>query len=193
MSRGRWRLPSIGFVVLVAAWTLLFAFLAWGMSTPRLQRVWQIEQRMQQPGFAGLDEAEAQALAQSLDSHPELAQALIGSKEAAFVEPTRGGFMGLRRAHLLIKPRATALRIWLQCRAPQATYPLRARFEGGSVSRQLSFERDERVSFDLSPTELAAPLLLRMSVDCATPDAAAAQRCELRVTAEAPAAADKAP
>jgi hypothetical protein len=193
MNRGRWRLPSMGFVLLAAAWTLLVAFLAWGMSTPRLEQVWQIQQRMQQPGFAGLGQSEVQTLERSLDAHPELAQALIGGSEVAFVEPTRGGFMRLPRAHLLVKRGATRLRVWVECRAPGAAYPVRVTFDGGSLSRELSFERNERLSFDLCAADRSAPLLLRMRVDCAKPDPAAACRCELRVHAEAPSPAGKAP
>ena len=41
----RW--PSFGFWFVLGSWSLLVGFLSWGFSQPELDRVWEINQRMQ--------------------------------------------------------------------------------------------------------------------------------------------------
>ena len=87
MSR-RVSLPGAGFLVLAVGWSFVLGFLVWGLSTPLLDRVWQLTERMQQADFNGLDDDEVRDLEDAVAAHPELGRDILGRRMIRVVEPT---------------------------------------------------------------------------------------------------------
>ena len=42
----RWTAPSLGFCLMVVIYSLTLAFFAWGLTTPRLDRIWQLHHEL---------------------------------------------------------------------------------------------------------------------------------------------------
>jgi hypothetical protein len=142
--------PSPGFVLIVASYTLLGAFLAWGFSEPRLDQAQRVLDRMQRPGFAGLDSDEIAALRSTLDDHPDFARVLIGRSKLGHVEPTQSGWTSLPTSHVLIRPSAAGpLRLTTACRGALDAYPVSVVFHAPGLDKSLSFERPGEQTFDL--------------------------------------------
>ena len=149
MKRSTRYWPSVGFVFMLASYTFLVSFFAWGARTPELDRAWHVLQGMNRDDFGGLTPAEAKLLSGELRRHPAFAQALIGRAPVAWVEPTDSGWMALRRPHVVVQPTA-AVRVSVECRAPGSAYPVTVTFAAPELRQVLRYERDGRQSFDLS-------------------------------------------
>ena len=93
MSRKLGRRPSVGFVFLVSAHLLLISLLAWGYTTPELDRVWLIQQGMHRDNFDGLSAPDVQTIKTALRHYPDLPRAFIGRAPFGFVEPAEDGWV----------------------------------------------------------------------------------------------------
>ncbi len=100
MSR-RFYLPGAGFVVLVVGWILVIGFLLWGVSTPLLDRVWQMNQRMEHEGFQGLENDEVEDLEEAIARHPDLGRQILGNRLVRLVEPSIKRWCALSKQHLV--------------------------------------------------------------------------------------------
>jgi hypothetical protein len=182
----RIRLPSLGFVVLVASHVSLVAFLAWGYAQPPLDRVWEIMQRMHRRDFTGLTPEEVATIQKQLDRHPGLTTEFVGRSGADPVEPTRGGWLSLRQFHLLIVPQASgSVTVGAASRAQASAYPIRVHLQGPAVDEQLVLERDGRQELTL-PAKPPSPALIRVTVDPSGPPQPGVRRFELRLEADVP-------
>ena len=142
--------PSAGFWLIVGSYTLLGTFLAWGFSEPRLDKAQRVLDRMQEPGFAGLDSDEISTLKSTLSRHPEFANTLIGRSPVGHVEPTQSGWTSLRTSHLLIRPSASGpIRITTACRGDPEVYPVSVVFNAPGLDKRVRFERPGKQTFDL--------------------------------------------
>ena len=146
MKRSARYWPSAGFAFVMASYTFLVTFLAWGARTPELDRAWHVLQGMKRDDFGGLTPAEAKLLSSELRRYPGFAQALVGRALVGWVEPTDGGWMALRRPHLVVQPKS-AVRVSVECRAPANAYPVTVTFAAPELHQVLRYERDGRQSF----------------------------------------------
>jgi len=173
--------PSAGFAFMLASYTLLIAFFAWGARTPELDRAWHVQQAMRRDDFAGLTPAEAKLLSSELRRYPAFAQALVGRAPVGWVEPTDSGWMALRRPHVVVQPKP-AVRVSVECRAPAKAYPVTVTFAAPELRQVLRYERDGRQSFDLSAGQPTRALWVEVQVSSAHP--AGTRGPELRLSTE---------
>jgi hypothetical protein len=159
----RW--PSLGFGVLVASYGLLAAFLAWGFSTPELDRVWRILQPTGESGFTRLGPSQLQTLSAALRRHPKLAGALTERSPVGFVEPSPGGCTRMPVSHLVLQPApGQSLRIDVVSRGDSGAFPLTVSLGGAGVARALHFDAPGRQDFVLPRGRPQAPALLTLTL-----------------------------
>lgn len=149
--------PSVGFVFVALSYTLLAATLAWGFSTPELDRVWRIMQSMQRLDFVEITSKDVQILKTALQHYPALPRAFIGRAPIGFVEPTRAGWMTHSRSHVITSAQPQhKLALNVECRAPANAFPVNVVFERDGVRQEIQFSTSGRQHVDLplaSPTK----------------------------------------
>lgn len=164
--------PSPGFFVIVTSYTLLFAFLCWGFSAPRLDQAQAVLDRMKTPGFVGLRADEIATLETTLERHPRFAQALIGRSRFGHVEPTEDGWTSLEKSHALILPTGSvSIRITTSSRGEPGAFPVTVRFEATGLQRSLRFEHPGQQTFDLPPGYPKRPLWVTVTLAPRAPSA----------------------
>ena len=184
MSRVRPLRPSAGFVVLTGSWVLLASLLAWGSSQPPLERVFEVQQRMQLPTFSALTPEELETLTASFGRHPALVADFIGSRPAGFLETTDGGWLEHSRAHLLIRPNPEApLRLTFYAAAPAPAYPLSLALVGSGMQERLTLESREPLVLELPRGKFPALTLAEVELHAARTQTGAVP-IRLRVIAE---------
>ena len=102
----RWR-PSLGFVWLVTVAVAGVGFLAWGLRTPVLEEVWQMDIELRIGERPPLGRGELRRLRSALRAHPELAEFLIEDKHAGIFSANRAGQIEGGYAYL-VRPDARA-------------------------------------------------------------------------------------
>ncbi len=138
-----WRraLPGGGFVLLVASWGGLAAFLAWGLAEPDLDRVWRIIERADQ-GAAELSAEDAEVLGRCIARHPELALARLGDKRAKHLARTSGGWStGAVSYFLALRETRPGLRLAVEARCARR-YPLIVDVEVADRRCRLVYDAD---------------------------------------------------
>ena len=169
MSR-RFYLPGAGFVVLVAGWILVFGFLGWGFSTPLLDRIWQINQRMEHADFQGLKDDEVADLEAAITRYPDLGREILGNRLVRIVEPSIKRWCALPAQHLVFSED------WVENQvlvidvdfAPE-TFPMELRLVGAGLDNTIEFVAPGPAVIPLSFAERDGPVLVRtrLSVEVA--------------------------
>ena len=164
----RWRraTPGAGFVLLVASWTGLAVFLAWGLATPDLDRAWWLLQRTDQ-GAPELSAEEAEVLARCIARHPALALARLGDKPVKHLARTAGGWSTAPRSYFLaLQGPQAGLRVVLEARGA-TRWPLMVDVAVGGAGCRLEYARrgtQECVVPLPSPGAAGRPVLGRLAV-----------------------------
>lgn len=77
MKMGRFRWPSLGFVLLALTWLSMIVFLAWGFMQPDLDVAWRAHQQVEHlGGVENLTTEQLEAVQRSLERHPQLVDEL---------------------------------------------------------------------------------------------------------------------
>ncbi|MBN1772731.1 MAG: hypothetical protein JXB32_15790 [Deltaproteobacteria bacterium] len=135
--RRRW-LPGGGFVLLVASWSGLAAFLAWGLAEPDLDRAWWILSRTDR-GAAELTAGDAEVLARCIERHPALARDRLGDKRLKHLARTSGGWSTAPTSHFLVlRGREAGLRVALEARGA-SSWPLTVEVSVGGAGCRLEY------------------------------------------------------
>ena len=150
MSKKLGRRPSVGFVFLVSAHLLLISILAWGYTTPELDRVWLIQQGMHRDNFDGLSAPDVQTIRTALRHYPGLPRAFIGHAPFGFVEPAEDGWVKLRQPHLITDGNIHGtVSMVVDCRAPQMAFPVTVVFDYEGHQLRLRFLENSQRRLDL--------------------------------------------
>jgi hypothetical protein len=186
MTRHRLLWPSIGFLFLTASYLMLFSLLAWGYSTPDLERGWMTLQKMQRDNFAGFSETDVKTLAALLDKYPQFHKALIGRAEVGLVELTQEGWSSARDSHLVIRPSPPgAPNIEVECRAPKHAYPVVVRVEAPGFNKVISFAADATQPLEWPRLSNARPIMAHVHVAPQQAPVSSSMRPEIRFKAVA--------
>lgn len=161
MSR-RLHLPGAGFVILVVGWILVIGFLGWGFSTPLLDRVWQLNQRMEHADFQGLEDDEAADLEEAITRHPDLGREILGNRLVRIVEPSIKRWCALAKQHLVfsedwVKNQVLVIDVDF---APEM-FPLELRLVGAGLDNTIEFVAPGPAVIPLSFAERGGPVLVR--------------------------------
>jgi hypothetical protein len=185
VKRKRIPRPSFGFLLLATSYALLVSFLAWGYTRPELERGWYILQNMQRDSFTGLAVSEVQTLKQLLQKYPQFARALIGRSPVGFVEPTDDGWLSLPEAHAVVQASSpgAALKVLVDCRAPQSAYPVSVTLEMSGLREVLDFTEDGQKVADWSTKTSSVPLWVQVNTKSTSPRVGLGASPEIRIRA----------
>jgi len=131
VSVGSGKLPSVGFVAVVATYAATAAFFAWGLAKPPLQRVWELHHLMKIGEIGRLDEADRELLEREMDERDALARDLIDGREIGIVSAHLDGWIATRDATLIRTPEAASVReLGIDVQAPDDLLPLEISIRG---------------------------------------------------------------
>lgn len=185
MSRAIRQRPSFGFLFVLSSYVLLISMLAWGSSQPELDRVWLVLQSMQRDGFSGLSAPDVQNLRKALRQYPGFPRALIGRAPIGWVEPTKEGWIGLRKPHLVIDGYFHgSLPLAVECRAPPLAFPVTVSFDYEGQRQSLRFPENGRQSLNMHLEPQLRPGWVQVSVDPTQVGSDQSLRPEIRIKAQ---------
>ena len=160
----RWQRPSLGFSIVVATYALTVAFFAWGLSTPPLDRVWQLHHELKIGRLFKLSKEDRQLLTSAMQRHPSLAAAMLDSGQAGIISAHRDGWidtpyvtMPQRPSRLkptyvtLIRtPRSPAsLRLLFDVQTPLPYIPYDIEIDGAGWERKVAVEARGKLVVEL--------------------------------------------
>jgi len=101
MSVKSGRLPSPGFLAIIATYVALVLFFAWGLATPPLERVWELHHLLKIGEIHLLDADDRALLERAMDEHEDLARDLLDGHEIGIVSEHLDGWITAPAATLL--------------------------------------------------------------------------------------------
>ena len=159
----RWieKLPSVGFVAIVATNAALVAFLAWGFRQPPLDRVWELHHELKIGAVGKLASDDRSLLEVAMARYPSLASALFSQGETL-------GLLSANSQGWLETPDATVLRsaragrscvMLLDVKIPDHALPLAIEVEGERWRRHLEIARQGSTRLPLPELEAGAEII----------------------------------
>ncbi|MBI3180467.1 MAG: hypothetical protein HYZ27_12445 [Deltaproteobacteria bacterium] len=98
-----YQLPGAGFVLLVSVVVAGGAFLAWGLTTPPLERVWHMQLELMLGTRDALSSRDFRLLQDTLARYPELADNMLDDAPDGLVSAATGGMVDTGYAYLVRK------------------------------------------------------------------------------------------
>jgi hypothetical protein len=147
-----WQRPSLGFSLVVATYALTVGFFAWGLSTPPLDRVWQLHHELKIGRVYKLSKEDRQLLESSMHSHPSLAAALLDSGQAGIISAHRGGWIDTPYVTIVRTPRSPAkLLLVFDVQTPQQYIPYKIEVDGRGWERKVEVQSRGPLTVELPP------------------------------------------
>lgn len=146
------KLPSLGFVAIVLVHCAAAAFLAWGFTTPRLDRVWRLHHELKIGDATKLKDDDKAVLEDALRDYPTLAKALISRGDIGVVSANRDGWIETPFVTMVRTGDAKTRELLLNVETSPEHLPFKVEFEGANWSSEL--EITERKEYRV---ELPAP------------------------------------
>jgi hypothetical protein len=157
----RWPRPSLGFSLVVATYALTVAFFAWGLSTPPLDRVWQLHHELKIGRVYKLSKDDRQLLTAAMQRHPSLAAALLDSGQAGIISAHRDGWIDTPYVTLVRTPRSPAsLRLTFDVQTPPQYIPYNIEIDGAGWERKLEVDARGALVAELPPPPAEPELIV---------------------------------
>jgi hypothetical protein len=153
------RLPSIGFVAVVLTYGSSVAFLAWGMTTPPLDRVWVLHHELKVGKEKKLKPRDRELLESALQRHPDLGSALLPAGQIGIISAHRDGWIDTPQVTIVRTPRSTAGEIALNVQTPPQSIPFSIELSGHGWQRSVEVEARGPLSLPLPAPPEASELL----------------------------------
>jgi hypothetical protein len=155
-----WQRPSVGFSLVVATYTLSVAFFAWGLSTPPLDRVWQLHHELKIGRTWKLSKEDRHLLLSSMADHPTLAQSLLDAGQAGIISANRDGWIDTPHVTIVRTPRSPVnLRLMLDIQTPPEHIPFEIEIDGSDWEREVSVQERGLMVVELPPPPSAPELV----------------------------------
>lgn len=151
--------PSLGFCAIVLTYLLTASFFAWGLSTPPLDRVWQLHHQLKTGDVYALTAQDRELLVSSMARHPELAQALLSSGQVGIISAHRDGWIDTPEVTIVRTPRSVARSILLEIQTPPEHIPYRLQVKARDWQRTLEVKARGALTVELPPAPPVAELL----------------------------------
>jgi hypothetical protein len=160
MSVKSGRLPSPGFVAVIVTYLAVALFFVWALTTPPLQRVWEIHHLMKIGELYRLDEDDRALLQRAMAEHEDLARDLLDGHELGIVSEHQDGWITTPFATLLRTGESasvTALEIDVQ--AHDDLLPLTIVVRGESWTEQRRAKEHGPIAIPIPPPEQGAEIV----------------------------------
>jgi hypothetical protein len=151
--------PSLGFCAIVLTYLLTAAFFAWGLTTPPLDRAWQLHHQLKTGDVYSLSSEDRELLRAAMARHPELAQALLSSGQVGIISAHRDGWIETPEVTIVRTPRSVARNIVLEIQTPPEHIPYRVLLKSRDSQRTLEVTARGALTIELPPAPSTAELL----------------------------------
>lgn len=160
----RWQRPSVGFSLVVVTYALSIAFFAWGLSTPPLDRVWQLHHELKIGRIYKLPKEDRTLLLDAMRRHPALAGALLDAGQVGIISAHRDGWIDTPHVTIIRTPRSPASqRLLLDVQTPPQYIPYEIEIDGSGWERELEVYARGPLSVELPPPP-AFPELITVKI-----------------------------
>lgn len=157
--------PSLGFSLVVLTYGLTVAFFAWGLSTPPLDRVWQLHHELKIGKIDDLDRADRELLLDAMARHPALAAALLDEGELGIISAHRDGWIDTNHVTVIRTPRSGhPARLLIDIQTPPQNMPYELEISGTGWERELDVKGHGSLIIDLPPAP-STPELITLELD----------------------------
>jgi hypothetical protein len=157
--------PSPGFCLMVLTYSLTLAFFAWGLTTPPLDRVWQLHHQLKTGDVYALTHTDRELLVSAMARHPALAEALLSAGHIGIISAQRAGWIDTPEVTIIRTPRAlVSQRLLLEIQTPPEHMPYRVALTGPGWRRELEVRARGTLTLDLPPPS-GEPELLSLKLE----------------------------
>ena len=151
-------------MAVVLTYGLSTAFLAWGMSTPPLDRVWQLHHELKIGKEKKLKKRDREILEAAMERYPDLASALLPGGQIGMISAHRDGWIDTPHVIIVRTPASDAQAVVLEVQTPAQNIPFSVELAGSGWKRKVRVERRGRLEIPLpEPPEHAELLTLSLS------------------------------
>jgi hypothetical protein len=159
-----WARPSLGFCGVILTYGLTLAFFAWGLSTPPLDRIWQLHHELKIGQVYDLRREDRELLLAALARHDKLAAALLSSGEIGIISAHREGWIDTPSVSIIRTPRSSAVTgILLDIQTPPQHIPYDVELHGLGWHQKRRIEERGLTRLALPPPS-AQPELLTLAL-----------------------------
>ncbi len=153
------RLPSIGFVSIVVVHCTAVAFLFWGFSTPRLDRVWTLHHELKIGDISKLEDEDQDLLERAIIDHPSLAKALISRGDIGVISANRDGWIETPFVTLIRTGDAETRELLLNIETSPEHLPFKVEVKGKGWERVIDVTERQEYRVELPPTSGSAEVI----------------------------------
>jgi hypothetical protein len=147
-----------------ATYLLAVAFLAWGLSTPDLDRVWTLHHELKIGKLGAPDNSDRKLLGRALRRHRELAHALLPAGEIGLISTHRDGWLATPSATIIRTPRSAERVLVLDVETPRDLLPFRVDVRGYDWRRQAQVTQHKAYELSL-PEPPSEPELIVVKLE----------------------------
>lgn len=156
--------PSLGFSLVVATYVLTIAFFAWGLTTPPLDRVWQLHHELKIGRIFKLAKDDRRLLIDAMREHPALASALLDAGQVGIISAHRDGWIDTPHVTIIRTARSPAtLRLMLDIQTPPQHIPYEIEIDGSGWEREIEVQQRGPLAVEL-PAPGGAPELITLKI-----------------------------
>ena len=151
--------PSAGFLAVCGTYLLAFGFLAWGLSTPTLDRVWTLHHELKVGRRGAPKGVDLARMRDALARYPSLASALLPEGEIGLLSAHREGWLETPEATILRTAKAKERLIRIEVGTPLDLLPFGIALQGDGFERELEAKQHGVLELRLPPVRGHAELL----------------------------------
>jgi hypothetical protein len=159
----KFRRPSLGFAVVILTYVSTTAFLAWGFTTPPLDRISVLDHQLKIGEVWELPEEDVELLQGALLQYKGLATALLSDAEVGVVSAQREGWIETPEVTIIRTNKSEEFKfIELDVQTPEKYLPIKVNARGASWKDKLHIDREGVYTLALPPT--AQPELISLKL-----------------------------
>jgi hypothetical protein len=148
MSARTRKLPHLSSIFVGVTYILVFAFFAWGFSTPALDQVWRHHHELKIGKTGKLKKAERKSLNKAMKRHPRLAKALLQGAPVGIISAHNDGWIATPNATILRTPAAKNIRrMNFDVQTPEDLLPLSISLRTKTWKKKLKFTKQGTETF----------------------------------------------
>ena len=152
--------PSAGFLAVCCTYLLAFGFLAWGLSTPTLDRVWTLHHELKVGRRGSPKDGDLARMRDALERYPSLASALLPEGEIGLLSAHREGWLETPEATILRTAKAKERLLRIEVGTPLDLLPFAIDLDGKGFEKRLQATEHGVLELQLPPVKGRAELLV---------------------------------